>query len=93
MTDSCYRCCAAVFERRDEAWPTAVTDALLRYLSDVMKHDRLLQHVTGNPRSLKRICNIVMLSLHCYPPNLELTKQKAFTLLLIIIMVEQWPFR
>ena len=66
---------------------------MLVYLNQVMKHDRLLDHLTSNPRSLKRICNITMLSIYCYPEYEELTKKHAFTLLLVIIMVEQWPFR
>ena len=70
-----------------------IVDLLLEYLNKVLKHQRLLDHITGNPRSLKRICNITMLSIHCYPEEIELTEEHAFALLLVIIMVEQWPFR
>ena len=66
---------------------------LLKRLNQMMKHERLLEHITGNPRSLKRICNITMFSIHCCPDRVLVTKESTLNLLLVIIMVEQWPFR
>ena len=64
----------------------------MKYVREKLKEERLLELMTGNPRSLKRICNIITLALSCYP-KIYISKQDAFYLLLVIIMIEQWPFR
>ena len=68
------------------------TGSLMKYVREKLKEERLLELMTGNPRSLKRICNIITLALSCYP-KIYISKQDAFYLLLVIIMIEQWPFR
>ena len=64
----------------------------MKYVREKLKEERLLELMTGNPRSLKRICNIVKLALSCFSEKM-LTAEVALQLLLVVIMVEQWPFR
>ena len=68
------------------------TGNLMRYVRAKLKEERLLELMSGNPRSLKRICNIITLALSCYPKP-DISREEAFYLLLVVIMVEQWPFR
>ena len=72
--------------------PTFHTGSLMKYVREKLKEDRLLELMTGNPRSLKRICNIITLALSCHPDS-YISNEDAFCLLLVIIMIEQWPFR
>ena len=71
---------------------TCLPDELLLYIKEKLMDDRLLKLMNGNPRSMKRICNIITIALSCYPGS-RVTQEQAFILLLIVIMVEQWPFR
>ena len=54
------------------------------------KQGKLLECFHGNPRSIKRICNILMVAVSfCVNINLALAKR----LFKVIVLIEQWPFR
>ena len=69
-----------------------LTDKFMSYVQNCLRERELLELMQGNPRSLKRICNIVKLALSCFSEKM-LTAEVALQLLLVVIMVEQWPFR
>ena len=70
----------------------AHADELMSYVHTCLVDEKLLELVQGNPRTLKRICNVVTLAVSCFSDK-QLSAVGAFQLLLVVIMVEQWPFR
>ena len=80
------------------AWPCFV-EAVVSCLDEILaklhqqikeKQGKLLECFHGNPRSIKRICNILMVAVS-FRENIDLDLAKR--LFKVIVMVEQWPFR
>ena len=67
-------------------------EELMVYVRTQLTDKRMLPYLSKNPRSLKRLCNIITLALSCYRES-GIRHEEAFYLMLVIVMVEQWPFR
>ena len=64
----------------------------MKFVKAKLKDERMLPLLSPNSRQLKRLCNIITLSLSCYRSG-RISDRDAFYLMLVIVMVEQWPFR
>ena len=64
----------------------------MQYVKDQLKDQQLLHFVHGNPRTLKRICNIILLAISVFRDN-QMNRPRALKLTLVVLMIEQWPFR
>ena len=66
---------------------------------EVSKPGNLMECVQGNPRTMKRIVNILLLACSLQTKDSEtgsqsgISVEEAKQLLKIVIMIEQWPFR
>ena len=65
---------------------------LMNTVSYEMKSKEFLALVSGNPRSLKRICNVVKLAINLFK-EAEMEDLTALQLLALVVLFEQWPFR
>lgn len=83
-------------EHRVKIISSCLTDDLLESLvAEINGDEELMECIQGNPRTMKRIVNILLLacSLQSKESTKGITKAEGKLLLRVVIMIEQWPFR
>ena len=64
----------------------------LLFLNIFPKEEELLNFLDGNPRTIKRLCNILLFSLSVFRGD-RIDSLISTNLMYVTLMVEQWPFR